>query len=86
MRKRMDDNLNLEQLLTRCKVLDSDILIRIYFDPDLCLFFICYVDELAFFLPPETSFLFECTPDGVRVEIEIFISRAVRLLNKYPHG
>jgi len=76
----MDDNLNLEQLLTRCKVLDSDKLIRIYFEPDSHLFYIHYVDEMAFFLPPDASLLFECTPESVRVEIEIFIGHALRKL------
>ena len=82
MRTRMDDNLNLEQLLTRCKVLEPELQIRIYFDPDTYLFYIHYLEEMAWFLPPTASLICECMTDGVRFEIERYIALSVRMATK----
>jgi len=78
MRQRMDDDLNLEQLLTRCKVLDPGIMVRIYFNPYACWFYISYTEELEFFLSPDASLICHTRADQVRVCIEVFIARAVR--------
>lgn len=82
MRKALDDNLNLEQLFSRCKQMDPNIMIRIYFDPDISLFHINYLDTMEFFLPPTASFIGQCRAEKVRLTIEFFIGRAVRSFTK----
>ncbi|KKM88406.1 hypothetical protein LCGC14_1259030 [marine sediment metagenome] len=82
MKKHRDDDLNLEQLLTRCKELEPTTVIRVYFDPDVYRFDFNHLDELDFFIAPGASFIGQCVAGNVRICIEIFIAQSIRKLSK----
>ena len=82
MKKHSDEELNLEELLIRCKQMDPLIRVRIYYDPAVRWFYISFLETMAFWIPNDASFLFECEAARVGAEIEMFISQAMRKISE----
>lgn len=80
--KQMDEDMNLEQLLARCKELNSDHMISVYYDPDTFHFFINYAGVLPFWIPRGAVYLGRCAAKNVRSGLEDFLAIAVRKLIK----
>lgn len=79
---KMDEELNLEQLLARCKEMNQDECINIYFDPDTRYFYINPIGVMPFWLPRNAYHVSRCLPSEVRSIIEGVLSYAVYKLTK----
>ena len=82
MKRQIDENLNLEQLLSRCKELDQDEWINVYYDMGPKWFYINHESVLPFWIPRGAYHLCGCLPRDVRSIIENTLSYAVRQLTK----
>ena len=77
MVKSADDNLNLETLLTRCKDLDPNEQIDLYFDPTTYFFFIHFRGVMPFWIPRAATYMLSCEAGVIRIHIAQFLSQAI---------
>lgn len=82
MKKHLDQDLSLEQLISCSKQLEPNACIRIFYDPLVRFFYISHADTLSFWIPNSASFLFQCEAGNLCNAVEIFISQAVNKLKK----
>ena len=82
--KNMDEDLSLQQLLTRCKELDPDQFIHIYFDLDTQYFIINYFGILPFWIPRSAIHMGKCQAVYVESEIVKYIAYAAKKLTDPP--
>ena len=80
MAKNPDEELNLQQVLTRSKQFPQDATLDVYYDPDTHYFYIYPYNVLQYWIPTGASFIGRGPAHDTRLTIEIFISNAVRKL------
>ena len=83
--KHMDEDLSLQQLLTRCKELPLEENIRIFIDLDTQYFIINYADILPFWIPRNAIMIGKCQAYYVESEIIKIIAYAAKKLTDEPN-
>ncbi len=77
-----DECLNLDKLLKRTKELNPGEMIDVYFDPGTLLFHIQFKGIMPFWIPRGATYLFSCSANQTRLNIEDFIAQAIFKLGK----
>lgn len=77
MPKSIDDNLNLEALLKRCRDLEPQQTIDLYYDPSVYLFFIQFKGVMPFWIPRGATYMCSCDAGQVHYALESFLAQAV---------